>query len=202
MTDQRPYATLHAKGEDRRQRILGVAQRLLARNGWRGTTLGQIAREAGVTSAGVLHHFESKEQLLHAVLKARDEDDLVNVNLRGDASEQIAKAAERFERSPHLIGTYILLLVENLDPEAPMHARLHKHYQGALDVVAEVLRRGQREGRYRADLDAAVKAVEIVAFMNGMETLWLLDPSMPVAAVCRGYTAALAQDLAVRPSPS
>ena len=72
MPDQRPYATLLAKGEDRKQRILAVAKRLLARNGGRGTTLGQIAQEAGVSPAGLLHHFESKEQLLHAVLDARD----------------------------------------------------------------------------------------------------------------------------------
>ena len=72
---QRPYATLLAKGEDRRQRILGVAERLLARNGWRNTSLAQIAKEAGVTPAGLLHHFESKEQLLNAVLDARDADD-------------------------------------------------------------------------------------------------------------------------------
>ena len=75
MTAPRPYATLLAKGEDRKQRILDVAQRLLARNGWRNTTLAQIAKEAGVTSAGLLHHFESKEQLLHAVLDARDADE-------------------------------------------------------------------------------------------------------------------------------
>ena len=42
--DRRPYATLFAKGDDRKQRILDVAQRLLARNGWRNTTLAQIAR--------------------------------------------------------------------------------------------------------------------------------------------------------------
>ena len=71
----RPYDTLLAKGEDRKQRILAVAQRLLTRNGWRNTTLAQIAGEAGVSPAGLLHHFESKEQLLHAVLDARDLDD-------------------------------------------------------------------------------------------------------------------------------
>ncbi|HEX2286022.1 MAG TPA: TetR family transcriptional regulator, partial [Mycobacterium sp.] len=43
MSAPRPYATLHAKGEDRRQRILAVAERLLARNGWRNTSLAQIA---------------------------------------------------------------------------------------------------------------------------------------------------------------
>ena len=76
MADQRRYATLLAKGEDRRQRILAAAQRLMTRNGSRGTSLGQIAREAGVTPAGLLHHFDSKEQLLQAVLDARDADDL------------------------------------------------------------------------------------------------------------------------------
>ena len=70
MSVPRRYDSLLAKGEDRKQRILDVAQRLLTRNGWRNTTLAQIAGEAGVTPAGLLHHFESKEQLLHAVLDA------------------------------------------------------------------------------------------------------------------------------------
>lgn len=36
MPARRPYAALLAKGEDRRQRILAVAQRLLTRHGSRG----------------------------------------------------------------------------------------------------------------------------------------------------------------------
>ena len=43
MPQTRPYDSLRAKGEDRKQRILAVAQRLLTRNGWRNTTLAQIA---------------------------------------------------------------------------------------------------------------------------------------------------------------
>src|SRR3954454_7885815 len=115
MTTARPYATLLAKGEDRKQRILDVAQRLLARNGWRSTTLAQIAREAGVTAAGLLHHFESKEQLLHAVLDARDIDDSEHADyLMGDLVEGIASAADRFDRSPQLVGTFAVLMVENI----------------------------------------------------------------------------------------
>jgi hypothetical protein len=59
--------------------------------------------------------------------------------------------------------------------------------------------RGQREGRYRTDLDPAVKAAEIVAFITGLETSWLLDPSIPLAEVFREYTTTLAGRLA--PSP-
>jgi AcrR family transcriptional regulator len=195
--DQRPYATLLAKGEDRRQRILAVAQRLLARNGSRGTTLGQIAQEAGVSPAGLLHHFESKEQLLHAVLDARDADDLADAGLSGEILEQLEKVTERFRRAPDLIGMFTVLLMENLDPEAPLHARFLRRYRDGVAIVAEGIRRGQRAGRYRTDVDPAVKAVEIVAFLYGMETSWLLDPSVPLTEVFREYTSSLARQLAL-----
>ena len=199
MADQRRYATLFAKGEDRRQRILAVAQRLVTRNGGRGTTLSQIAQEAGVTTAGLLHHFESKEQLLHAVLDARDADDLAHVDITGGVVEQLERVTERFERSPGLIGLFTVLLTENLDPDAPLHDRFLGRYQDAVAIVAEVIRRGQNAGRYRTDLDPAVKAVEIIAFLYGMETSWLLDPSIPLADVFRVYASTLARELALSP---
>jgi len=118
---RRPYATLLAKGEDRRQLILAVAERLLARKGWRNTSLAQIAKEAGVTPAGLLHHFESKEQLLNAVLDARDADDDAHADYRrGDLITELSRVPERFERAPELIGTFTVLLVENIAPDAPL----------------------------------------------------------------------------------
>jgi AcrR family transcriptional regulator len=199
VADQRRYATLFAKGEDRRQRILAVAQRLVTRNGGRGTTLSQIAREAGVTTAGLLHHFESKEQLLHAVLDARDADDLAHVDITGDVVEQLERVIGRFERSPGLIGLFTVLLTENLDPDAPLHDRFLGRYQDAVAIVTEGIRRGQNAGRYRTDLDPAVKAVEIIAFLYGMETSWLLDPSIPLTDVFRGYASTLARELELSP---
>lgn len=191
----RAYDTLLAKGEERKLRILAVAQRMLARNGWRSTTLAQIAREAGVTPAGLLHHFESKDQLLHAVLEVRDTDDELHADRAGDLIEQIARVAGRFERAPDLIGTYAVLLVENLEPDAPLHDRLLGRYHAATEQIAESIRRGQRRGRYRADVDPAVKAVEIVAFLNGMETSWLLDPSIPLTTVFQQYARSLEREL-------
>jgi AcrR family transcriptional regulator len=199
VADQRRYATLFAKGEDRRQRILTVAQRLVTRNGGRGTTLGQIAQEAGVTTAGLLHHFESKEQLLHAVLDARDADDLAHVDMTGDVIEQLERVADRFQRSPDLIGLFTVLQSENLNPGAPLHDRFLGRYRDAIAIVTEGIRRGQQAGAYRADLDPAVKAVEIIAFLYGMETSWLLDPSIPLNDVFRGYASSLASQLAFSP---
>ncbi len=196
MPDARRYDTLLAKGEDRKQRILGVAQRLLTRNGWRNTTLAQIAGEAGVTPAGLLHHFESKEQLLHAVLDARDLDDDFHADRTGDLFDQIAQVADRFHRAPELVGTFTVLLVENILPEAPLHDRMLSRHRTAIAIVADLIRRGQAAGRYRSDIDPTVKAIEILAFVHGMETTWLLDPSIPLTEVFKQYAETLARDFA------
>jgi AcrR family transcriptional regulator len=197
----RPYESLLAKGEDRRQRILSVAERLLARNGWRNTSLALIAKEAGVTPAGLLHHFESKEQLLNAVLDARDADDEIHADYRsGDLISELSRVPERFDRAPELIGTFTVLLVENIAPDAPLHDRMHKRYSDAVDIITELIKRGQSDGMYRSDFDAAGKAVEILAFITGMETLWLLDRSIPLVEVFKGYADSLGRELTPRNS--
>ncbi|MGW6421449.1 TetR/AcrR family transcriptional regulator [Nocardia sp. NPDC055053] len=199
MTSPRPYASLLAKGEDRRQRIVTVAQRLLARNGWRNTSLAMIAREAGVSPAGLLHHFTSKNQLLHAVLDARDADDLQQADLHGDLIAEIEKVAERIQRSPELVGTFAVLLVENLQPEAPLHDRMLDRWNLAVGIVTALIRHNQEIGRYRADFDPGIRAVEIVAFINGMEISWLLDHSIPLTEVFAEYTRSLKRDFAPDP---
>ncbi|BBX63447.1 TetR family transcriptional regulator [Mycobacterium saskatchewanense] len=200
MPDTRRYDTLLAKGEDRKQRILEVAQRLLARNGWRNTTLAQIAGEAGVTPAGLLHHFESKEQLLHAVLDARDIDDDLHADRSGDLIGEIAQVADRFTRAPELIGTFTVLLAENILPDAPLHDRMLARHRAATGIVADLIRRGQADGRYRTDIDPAIKAIEILAFVHGMETTWLLDPSIPLTDVFTQYAETVARDFAAPPT--
>jgi len=195
--DTRRYDTLLAKGEDRKQRILEVAQRLVARNGWRNTTLAQIAREAGVSPAGLLHHFESKEQLLHAVLDARDLDDDIHADRGGDLIDEIVQVADRFTRAPELIGTFTVLLAESILPDAPLHDRMLARHRSATQIVADLIRRGQADGRFRTDIDPAVKAIEILAFVHGMETTWLLDPSIPLTDVFKQYAEALARDFAL-----
>lgn len=200
----RPYETLLAKGEDRRQHILDVALRLMTRGGGRATTLGQVAREAGMSTAGLLHHFPSKEQLLHAVLDARDAQDEAAADFDSDLDVQLRGVRARFERSPSggtddaargslpgdrsLVGMFIVLLCENLDTGAPLHQRFLGRYRSALRMLAGAIRRGQRSGRFRAEVDADVKAREIVAFLYGIEATWLLDPRIPVADVLAEYT--------------
>jgi AcrR family transcriptional regulator len=190
-----PYATQLAKGEDRRQLILDVALAILARNGVRATTLSQVAKEAGVSTAGLLHHFASKEQLVHAVLDSSESDDDAHADYGGDTELQLARVTRRFARKPGLVGMFTVLLTENIDPDAPLHTRFLRRYRDTCAIIGSGIRRGQRAGRFRPDIEPRVKAKEIVAFLYGIELSWLLDPDVPVAEVFAEYTRSLVEQL-------
>jgi len=51
-----------------RRRVLDAAAELFVRQGYSGTTLRQIASEAGIKAGSIYHHFDSKEALFVAVL--------------------------------------------------------------------------------------------------------------------------------------
>lgn len=62
-------STQHSPGPpSTRERIVGVAIDLFARQGYGGTSLRNIAEELGITKAAVYHHFHTKEDIAHAVI--------------------------------------------------------------------------------------------------------------------------------------
>jgi AcrR family transcriptional regulator len=63
-----PTPSPPARRRDTRARILDAAERLFARDGFSGTSLRAVTREAGVNLAAVHYHLGSKQALLEAVL--------------------------------------------------------------------------------------------------------------------------------------
>ena len=53
---------------DTRQRILTIAADLFSRQGYTGTTIADIARELGTTTAALYYHFPSKADILGGLL--------------------------------------------------------------------------------------------------------------------------------------
>jgi AcrR family transcriptional regulator len=51
-----------------KERILGIARDLFARQGYTGTSIADIARELGTTTAALYYHFPSKADILRALL--------------------------------------------------------------------------------------------------------------------------------------
>lgn len=59
-----------SKGELTRESILEGAYQLFLRQGYHGTSMRQIAEEAGIALGGIYNHFSGKEEIFTAVLEA------------------------------------------------------------------------------------------------------------------------------------
>ena len=57
-----------ARGEHTQAEIIQAAHRLFLRQGYHGTSMRQIASEAGIALGGIYNHFASKEDIFVAVL--------------------------------------------------------------------------------------------------------------------------------------
>lgn len=192
-----------AKGAARRAMLIEAAATFVARNGSRGTSLAQIAEAAGVSQAGLIYHFHTKEELLHAALDFRDEAEEYLAWPEGEnpglaALDIIAAAIGNWSARPSHVGMHTVLVAENAAQHGtPMHARLTTRYQAGVDRLSSALEQARQIGDVRQDLDPRLKAMEVLAFVNGLETAWLMDPEMPAKAIAEQWLAD--QKAALRP---
>lgn len=55
--------------EDKRQAILDATLRLISENGFHGTAMSKVAKEAGVSTGIIYHYFDSKDDLIFELYK-------------------------------------------------------------------------------------------------------------------------------------
>jgi AcrR family transcriptional regulator len=181
-----------ARSEATRERVLQATLRALAANGYQGSSLSGIAEAAGMTTAGLLHHFPSKEQLLVAVLAERDRSDGARHNLRGAqglaALDRLVELVEFNALVPGLVRAFTVLMGEAVGEDHPAREWFEQRYPRRRDNIAAALRAGLDTGEIRQDADTDAVAAEIIALMDGLQVQWLLNPDqVDLAAVFAHY---------------
>lgn len=100
---------------ERRARILNVATQRFAESGFAATTVRQIADDVDILSGSLFHHFTTKEQMLHEILR--------------EPVLQMRDNAIRIARSPpdaeHRLVALILLDLGELTRNREVHAILY-----------------------------------------------------------------------------
>lgn len=166
---------------ERREEILKAAAEVIASSGFRGVPLEAFAAACGMTKAGMLHHFPSKDALLVAVLERRDELDLTTVAgtlepARDPASARALMTAfvERNLTQRPILRLYAVLAAEALDPDHPAHT----YFQQRLYEGRALLEHYLLPWHSRPDL----AAVELFSFLDGLQLHWLSAPDIDFLA--------------------
>ena len=180
------------RGVARRRLIIDAAIEVFTRRGFRGSSLAEVAEHAGITAAGVLYHFKTKDELLLEVIRERDrrQGTILEEVARADGLGSIIGAvrfAEIAEQEPHLQALHTVLEIESLDPESPAYEYFRARNEFLLRATEANLRRLQAAGHVRRDVDCGRVARQMIAFEHGAAVLWLHNPALSLVELFRDY---------------
>jgi AcrR family transcriptional regulator len=164
---------------EKREQILKAAVEIFGNKGSTNGTLADVAEQVGITHAGVLHHFGSKQKLLLEVLAYRDQADVQNL-----AEKHIPGGPELFlhlvrtaianERRPGIVQAYTVLSSESVTDNHPGREYFEERYTTLRREVTEAFRElCAQEGVTEPDT-IATAAASILAVMDGLQLQWLL----------------------------
>jgi len=190
----------YAKTAARRAQIIDVALDVFGRSGYRGGSMREIAEQVGMTDAGVVHHFGSKQQLLLAVLEHREEvarklrPGHEGLALLDGMRELVCQNAT----TPGLIHLYVTLSAEATDPDHPAHDFFTARYEDVTPFFVDQLPSAPEAGEIRADVDVTAAAQQLIAVMDGLQVQWLLDEKVDMVAAFDQFLEGFRKMLGVR----
>jgi AcrR family transcriptional regulator len=170
-----------AKGKARREEIVAVALEVFAREGYRGTSLREVAARIGVTPAGLLHHFGSRENLLAEVLKRREE---MGRESRPDVAGTAAGIGEALRdnvATPGLVELHSVLATQAADPTHPAHEYFMARYARMRDRIRTDIEARVASGEWPEGVDPDRTATILIALADGLQVQWMLDDSIDMA---------------------
>ena len=144
---------------DRRGQIADAAAELFAEYGYEATTVRQIADRVGLLAGSLYHHFATKEEMLHAVMRSR-------IGLMVRENSNIAELPANAE---HRLLASAILRYRHYVEHWPFHAillqearffRRNADFAYVVEAKAKgfgaqqaMLREGIEAGLFRADMD-------------------------------------------------
>ncbi|MGO4586858.1 TetR/AcrR family transcriptional regulator [Arthrobacter sp. 2RAF6] len=198
-TAQRARRGTYAKTEARRQEILKAAFDVFSSSGYRSGSLKDVADKVGLTQAGLLHHFPSKEALLEALLTFRDDESAIYTGALDAKGADLLHAMVDLTRHnttiPGLVALYCVLSAEATDPEHPAHKYFLERYERVRRLMTEGFAHMADEGKLRPGVAPAAAARQLIALMDGLQVQWLLDnESVDMPSEVAGYLNAVTSE--------
>ncbi|MFY7067809.1 TetR/AcrR family transcriptional regulator [Nocardiopsis changdeensis] len=168
------------RGDTRRTAILAAATREFGRKGYESARIADIARAAGVTDAGVLHHFPRKKDLFLAVVELREdvyrELYLREITTVRDLCDGLVAAVRRAAQDPDLVRFRRMLTGAAGIEGHPIEGRHRHNLERALEEFVPVVRDGIGSGELAADTDPERTVLELLALNEGIRDQWLTLP--------------------------
>ncbi len=184
------------RGGATRELVLDTALEMFAEQGYRVTSVREIAARCGMTHPGLLYHFPSKGGLLLEALQRRDELDCVECENGEIEFAQLAprallrhlvNSATDNATKRGIVELFANLSVEATTPDHPAHEYFVDRYATLRATVIKGLEELASTHALRPDVVPVIAAAHLIALMDGLQIQWLLDPDTDMAGALGFY---------------
>ena len=161
-------------GPKRREVILDVASTAFAEHGYHGVSIRMVAKLAGLSHPGLLHHFPSKADLLGAVLDRLEhqaqailDDETV---FRRGLTRTVDELVDLYDPGSESIQLLAMLDFDGRMEDFPGRVRSARLRRVHEFLVEQALIRLEEQGLLRSDLCPAFAARTFLSFVMGCAT--------------------------------
>ncbi len=158
----------------RRPQIVAAAAAVLYERGLFETRIGDIAERAGTSSPTILYYFESKDRLLEEAVEYADRHFYERLSEGQDRlsspSDKLVHLIEETSLGPGGLNDYTLWM--EIWVRARRDAQVRNAYfrldRRQRELIAEIVREGQRRGEFSIDTDPEDFALVLSGLLDGL----------------------------------
>jgi TetR/AcrR family transcriptional regulator, fatty acid metabolism regulator protein len=163
---------------DRRRAILDAAVRVFARQGFHACRVSDIADEAGVAYGLLYHYFPSKEEVLNTLFLERwgvmlemiREVDREPKPVREKLGAIASFIVDSYRHDPDLMKVIIVEVTRAANSFGQTHlGQIREAYR----LIGEIVTKAQREGVFKAEIDAEFAAMTFYGAIEQVLTGWI-----------------------------
>ena len=170
---------------DKQMAIIDAAQKLFAVNGFDGTSVRDIAQEAGVNVAMISYYFGSKEKLMEAVFEQKSNDTRIKVE-----NLLLNEHLSHIEKVDILIEDYVdkfiaqqqfhrIMIREQLvEKDTAVACLIYELKKRNLYSIKKLIHDGQKNGKFKKNIDIALMMATLVGTVSQMITSQLFYKEM------------------------
>ncbi|MFE6158742.1 TetR/AcrR family transcriptional regulator [Streptomyces sp. NPDC056486] len=173
----------YPKGERRRAQIIKAALTAFGQVGYRNASMVQLAAACGVSRAGLLHHFPTKESLLEAVLQEREvQDDQYFFRTGADHTDgleyfaSMVRLVAHNQANPLVVSLFAVLSSEATAADHPARPYFTARYERARSQMTQAIDNLAHRDLLHPHVDPSGLAVSLIALIDGLQVQWLLSP--------------------------
>jgi len=178
--------------DNKYEKILSVAGRLISQKGFKGTSLQKISDGVGLHKSSLFHYFKNKEEILLRILEHSTDE--VSAELGKILKSQTIEPEEKLRRA---IDNHLTLLSKNFDrinvylnqignlskKNQKIYLRKRKKYERDLEKVSVEM---QKNGYFKG-LDTKIVTLGLLGMMNWVAKWFKSDGRLTIDDVSHTF---------------